>query len=502
LLTLSEVKDVSGAEGDFEVRITQYPRYVDMEKCIACGMCAEKCPKKVASQYDAGLIKRKAAYVEYAQAVPLKYAIDPKECIYLTKGKCRACEKFCPTDAIKLDDQQKELTLHTGAVIIAGGCEVYDPSLHDVYGYGKSPDIVTSLEFERLLSSSGPTAGHLIRPSDQKEPQKIAWLQCIGSRDAHHGARNYCSSVCCTYAIKEAMLAKEHSKDPLDAAIFFMDIRTHGKDFERYYNRGRDESGIRFIKSRITNIYPVDGTGRQLIRYIDAGGKRMEEEFDIVVLSVGLGVRPEARALAERIGIETDPYHFVSTTGFDPVATSVPGVFVCGAFEGPKDIPSSVIESSAAAGVAGSRLREVRGTLTKTPVIPPETDVTGEPVRTGVFVCRCGTNIAAVVDVPAVVEFARSLPGVVYAEENMFSCAQDSQDKIAQLIKEQRLNPRPMNPSSRRRPPTRVSTSTCSRWPTSGISVPGSTGKTMRRPRPRPRIWSGWRRSRSACWNP
>ncbi len=411
-----------------------------MEKCIACGMCAEKCPKKVTSQYDAGLIKRKAAYVEYAQAVPLKYAIDPKECIYLVKGKCRACEKFCPTDAIKFDDQERERTLHTGAIILASGCEVYDPSLHDVYGYGKSPNIVTSLEFERLLSSSGPTAGHLIRPSDQKEPQKIAWLQCIGSRDAHHGARNYCSSVCCTYAIKEAMLAKEHSKDPLDTAIFFMDIRTHGKDFERYYNRGKNESGIRFIKSRVTNIYPVDGNGRQLIRYIDAAGKRMEEEFDIVVLSVGLGVRPEARALAEKIGIETDLYQFASTKSFEPVAASVPGIYVCGAFEGPKDIPSSVIESSAAAGVAGSRLREVRGTLTKTQEIPPEKDVTGEPVRTGVFVCRCGSNIAAVVDVPAVVEFARSLPGVVYAEENMFSCAQDSQDKIAQLIKEERLN--------------------------------------------------------------
>ena len=419
--------------------MTQYPRYVDMEKCIACGMCAEKCPRKVINEYDAGLNKRKAAYVKYAQAVPLKYAIDPDECIYLKKGKCRACEKFCPTGAIKFDDQQKEMTLNVGAVILASGCEVYDPKTHDVYGYDRSPNVVTSLEFERILSSSGPYGGHLVRPSDQKEPEKIAWLQCIGSRDAHLGARNYCSSVCCTYAIKEAMLAKEHSKEFLDTAVFYMDIRTYGKDFERYYNRGKEESGIRFIKSKVTHVTPVDN-GKQLIRYIDDTGKRVEEAFDIVVLSVGLGVSKQALALAELLGIELDHYQFASTSSFDPVKTSVPGIYVCGAFEGPKDIPSSVMESSAAAGMAGCRLNASRWTLTKTKEIPQEIDVRGEPVRTGVFVCRCGTNIAGTVDVPSVVEFARSLPGVVYAEENMFSCSQDTQEKMAQVIQEERLN--------------------------------------------------------------
>jgi heterodisulfide reductase subunit A len=184
-----------------------------MEKCIACGLCAEKCPKKVDDEYDAGLVKRKAAYVKYAQAVPLKYAIDSKYCIYFIKGKCKACEKFCPTGAVNFDDAQKEITLKVGSVILSNGCQVYDPATHDVYGYGKSPNIITSLEFERMLSSSGPFGGHLVRPSDNKEPEKIAWLQCIGSRDVHLGARGYCSSVCCTYAIKEAMLAKEHSKN-------------------------------------------------------------------------------------------------------------------------------------------------------------------------------------------------------------------------------------------------------------------------------------------------
>ncbi len=403
-------------------------------------MCAEKCPKKVTNEYEAGLIKRKAAFVKYAQAVPLKYAIDEENCIFLNKGKCRACEKFCPADAIKFDDQQKDFSVKVGGIILAGGCDVYDPATHDVYGYGKSPNIVTSLEFERILSSSGPYGGHLVRPSDEKEPEKIAWLQCIGSRDTHVGARNYCSSVCCTYAIKEAMLAKEHSKHFLDTAVFYMDIRTHGKDFERYYNRGKDESSIRFIKSKITNIVPVADTGKQLIRYIDETGRRVEEEFDMVVLSVGLGASKEAVDLAHKLNVELDQYGFASTTSFDPVHTSTPGIFVCGAFEAPKDIPSSVIESSAAAGVAGSRLGDSRWSLTKTKEIPKEIDIRGEPPRTGIFVCRCGTNIAGVVDVPAVVEFARTLPGVVFAEENMFSCSQDTQDSMTKIIKEKHLN--------------------------------------------------------------
>jgi len=411
-----------------------------MDKCIACGICAQKCPKKVVDEYDAGLVKRKAAYVKYAQAVPLKYAIDSANCIYFKKGKCKACEKFCPTGAVNFKEEKKELNINVGSIILSTGSDVYDPATHDVFGYGKSPNVLTSLEFERILSSSGPYGGHLVRPSDKKEPEKIAWLQCIGSRDVHNGARGYCSSVCCTYAIKEAMLAKEHSKEPLDAAIFYMDIRTHGKDFERYFNKGKEESGIRFVKSKVTHIIPVGDTGRQMIRYIDDTGRRMEEVFDIVVLSVGLGVTKEAVDLAGRMGVELDHYQFVSTSSFEPVKTSRPGIYVCGAFEGPKDIPQSVIESSAAAGVAGSSLTESRWTQTKTKSLPEEIDVHGEPPRIGVFICRCGTNIAGVVDVPAVVEYAKTLPYVVHADENMFSCSQDTQNNMAKLIKEKRLN--------------------------------------------------------------
>ncbi|RLC05292.1 MAG: heterodisulfide reductase [Deltaproteobacteria bacterium] len=420
--------------------IVQHPRYIDMDKCIACGLCAEKCPKKVDDEYDEALGKRKAVFVKYAQAVPLKYSIDAENCIYLTRGKCGNCKKVCPTGAINYEDQEKDISLNVGSVIISSGCKPYDPAEHDVYGYKTSKNIVTSLEFERILSSAGPYEGHLVRPSDKKEPQKIAWLQCVGSRDNHLGSNGYCSSVCCTYAVKEAMLAKEHSHDPLDTAIFYMDIRTHGKDYEHFYNRGKDESGIRFVKSKITNIVPDPDTGLQLINYIDETGTRQKEAFDIVVLSVGLCIGKEVIDLADKMDISLDHYNFVTTNSFEPVKTSRPGIFICGAFEAPKDIPSSVIESSAAAGMAGINLRDARWSLTKTKEIPEEINITGEPPRIGVFVCRCGTNIAGEVDVPAVVQMAKKLPYVEYADENMFSCSQDTQDAITNIIKEKKLN--------------------------------------------------------------
>jgi heterodisulfide reductase subunit A2 len=434
------VKSISGEEGNFEVKIVQSPRYVDPAKCIACGLCAEKCPTKVDSEYDAGLAKRKSIHVKYAQAVPLKYAIDPIHCIFFTKGRCKACEKLCPAKAINFEDQEKELTIQTGAIIISPGCEVFDPKAYDVYGYQRSPNIVTSLEFERMLSASGPLGGHLVRASDKKEPKKIAWIQCVGSRDVHEGAKTYCSAVCCTYAIKEAVVAKEHAKGGLDTAIFYIDMRTFGKDFERYYNRAREEAGVRFIKSRITQILPMSDTGDLLIRYTDEAQKRIEETFDLVVLSVGIGVSKEAVDLARRLDIQLNHHHFVSTSSFEPVSTSKPGIFTSGAFEAPKDIPSSVIESSASAAMAESILADSRWSMTKTKVIPEEIDVRGEFPRIGVFVCKCGTNIAGVLDVPAIAEYARSLPGVVYVEENLFSCSQDTQEKMTQVIKEQKLN--------------------------------------------------------------
>ncbi len=440
MLTLTEVDSISGKEGNFDVQLTQHPRYVDMDKCIACDACAEKCPKKVSNAYDGGLSKRKAVYVQYAQAVPLKYTIDADTCIYFLKGKCKACEKFCPTGAINFEDQKTDLKLKVGAVVIAAGSEAFDPSTYDTFGYSASPNIVTSLEFERILSASGPYGGHLLRPSDKTEPEKIAWLQCVGSRDTHIGARGYCSAVCCTYAVKEAILAKEHSSDGLDTAIFYIDIRTFGKDFERYYNKAKDDLGVRFVKSRITHVEPMGDNGKHLIRYVDAAGHSQAEEFDIVVLSVGLGAREQAVALAQKLDIDLNSYQFARAGGFDPVQSSRPGIYVCGAFHEPQDIPSSVIDASAAAGKVGARLADARGTLTRTKELPEEIDIKGEPPRIGVFVCCCGTNIAGFVDVPAVVEYAKTLPNVVYAEQNLFSCSQDTQTQISETIKKHRLN--------------------------------------------------------------
>ena len=435
---MSEVESVSGTAGNFEIKVIQHPRYVDVDKCIACGLCAEKCPKKVIDEYDAGLAKRKSVYVKYAQAVPLKYAIDDN-CIFLKKGKCKACEKFCPSNAINFEDRPKEFILNAGAILIAPGCDVYDPAVYDIFGYKKSPDIVTSLEFERILAATGPYSGHLVRPSDHKEPQKIAWLQCVGSRDLHPGSQPYCSGVCCTYAIKEAVIAKEHQKGALDTAIFYIDIRTHGKDFEQYYNRAR-ETGVRFIKSKISNIAPVDDNGNLCIAYVDETGKRIEETFGMVVLSVGFKVSEQAMGLARKLGVELDMYQHALTSSFEPVQTSKPGIFVCGTFESPKDIPQSVIESSACAAMAEQILGKSRGTMARVKEMPKETDVQGEPPRIGVFVCHCGTNISGFLDVPDIVEYAKTLPGVVFVEDNLFSCSQDTQEQITQVIKEQNLN--------------------------------------------------------------
>ena len=434
------MQDISGEEGNFDVKLIRHPRFVNMEKCIACGLCSEKCPKKVPNDYDSGLSKRKAVYVQYAQAVPLKYAIDADQCIYLIRGKCKACEKFCPTGAIAFDEKPQETALSVGAVVLATGSQAFDPRVYDTFGYRNSDNIVTSLEFERILSASGPYGGHLLRPSDKTEPQKIAWLQCVGSRDTHLNARGYCSGVCCTYAVKEAILAKEHSTEALDAAIFYIDIRTFGKDFEQFYNRAKDDLGVRFVKSRISHVEPMDANGRHAIGYVDETGKSVREMFDIVVLSVGLGVHERAAGLAQQMGLDLNHYQYVKTSDLHPVRTSRPGVYVCGTIQAPKDIPSSVIEASAAAGEVGCALHEVRGTLAKTKDPVEEHNVHGEPPRIGVFVCCCGTNIAGFVDVPEVVEFAKTLPYVVYAEKNLFSCSQDTQGQISRIIKEQNLN--------------------------------------------------------------
>jgi len=414
---------------------------VDESLCIACGVCAEKCPKKVVDTYNMGLVKRKSAFVEYAQAVPLKYCIDGDSCIYIQKGKCGACKKLCPTGAIDYDQKTQINTISVGSVVLAPGFTPFDPAKFDNYQYAKLPNVITSMEFERILSASGPTTGHITRQSkDKREPKKIAWFQCVGSRDMNKCDNSYCSSVCCMYAIKEAVIAKEHQGHDLDCAVFYMDMRTHGKEFERFYDSAREKHGVRFIRSKVHSVTPVGDTDDLEIRYITDDGQLKIEVFDMIVLSVGLETSPEIVDLAERLKIEMTPGKFCQTQTFAPVDTSRKGVFVCGAFQGPKDIPQSVVDSSAAATAAGEILTQARNSLTKTPEVVPETNVSNERPRIGVFVCRCGINIAGVVDVPSVAEYAATLPYVEYATDNLYSCSQDTQETISQIVKEKNLN--------------------------------------------------------------
>ena len=378
--------------------------------------------------------------MEYDQAVPLKYVINPDECIYLTKGKCGNCKKVCPTGAVDYDQKEETVKLNVGAVVLSPGFKPFDPSRFDNYQYSNYKNVITSLEFERILSASGPTMGHLTRISDQKEPKKIAWLQCIGSRELNKCDNGHCSAVCCMYAIKEAVIAKEHEGDDLDCAIFYMDMRTPGKDFEEYYVNAKEKKGVRFVKSRIHTIVEIPETGDLEVRYADENGDIQIEVFDMVVLSIGLEADPNTVKLSEKLGIDLTQSHFCNTSAFEPVNTSREGIFVCGAFQGPKDIPESIVDASAAATAAGQSLTAARGTETKQAEMIPELNVKGDRPRIGVFVCSCGTNIAGVVNVDAVKAYAEKLPYVEYAGNNLFSCSQDTQDKMTEIIKEKNLN--------------------------------------------------------------
>ncbi len=387
------------------------------------------------NEINKGMNDRRATYIEYAQAVPLAYAIDPDACI-----GCGLCENTCLAKAVKYNDKEEETTVTVGSVILSPGTKGYDPSNLDFLGYGKFPNVVTSEGFERILSAGGPYFGHVMRPLDREEPKSIAWLQCVGSRDINKCGNGYCSSVCCMYATKEAMIAKEHIHGDLDAVIFNMDMRTFGKDYEKYFLRARDKEGVRYVKARVHTISEVPETGDLIVQYVDESGERKQETFSMVVLSVGLTIPDSAVELAKRLNIELNHYNFVATDPFAPVETSQPGIYTCGVFQGPKDIPGSVTEASAAACLAGADLSEARGTETKTVTIPEQKDVSDQEPRIGVFVCNCGINIGGIVDVPAVQEYAGRLPNVVFTDSNLFTCSQDTQEKIKEKIKEHNLN--------------------------------------------------------------
>ncbi len=357
--------------------------------------------------------------------------------------ECFQCVSACKAEAVTLETHGEEpetLELQTGSIILAPGFQPFDPSRFETYHYANHPNVITSMEFERILSASGPTMGQLVRVSDHAEPRKIAWIQCVGSRDIHNCDHAYCSSVCCMYAIKEAVIAKEHAGDDLDCAVFYMDMRTYGKDFEIYYNNARDKHGVRFIRSRIHTIDPKLDDDSLILKYATEEGLFIEEEFDMVVLSVGMEISPQVVQLAENLGVDLNEDNFCNTDPFTPVNSSQDGVYVCGAFQGPKDIPQSVMEASAAACASSITLADSRGTEIRTKVIPDEIEVAGMEPRIGVFVCNCGINIGGVVDVPAVAEYAATLPNVVFTDQNLFTCSQDTQEKIKEVVQENNIN--------------------------------------------------------------
>jgi len=433
VITNSEVESVEGEPGNFEVTLMRRPRYIDEEKCTGCGECGKHCPVSAIDTYNEGLSRRPAIYIKYPQAVPKVFIIDREQCI-----GCGLCERVCLAKAVNYGDRERMETIEAGTIILSPGYEVFDAAKRPEFGYGVFGNVVTSIEFERLLSASGPYRGHLLRPSDGTIPERIAFIQCVGSRDAACG-NDYCSSICCMYATKEAIIAKEHVGF-IQPTIFYMDVRAYGKGFDLYYERAKDEYGVRFIRCMVSRVRERFKTKDLVITYIDEAGEIREEEFNLVVLSVGMVPSGKVVELAQRIGVEVDRYGFCRTNSLAPLSTSRPGVYACGAFQGPKDIPETVAQASGAVACASGVISEARGTLTVKKEYPEELDVRdGEP-RIGVFVCHCGINIGGFVNVPAVMEYAQSLPNVVFGDQNLYTCSQDTQERIKGAIEEHRLN--------------------------------------------------------------
>ena len=434
----SEVISVEGQPGDFKIKVKHAPRYVDPDKCTGCGECEAKCPKRLPNEFEQGLAKRKCIHSLFAQAVPDTRAIDAEHCLYLTRGTCKKCEKACKAEAINFEDTEKITEINTGAVILSPGLDRYDAKVRGELGLGRWQNVVTSLQFERILSASGPFMGVVKRPSDEKHPKKVAWIQCVGSRDPHN-ANPWCSSVCCMYATKQSIIAKEHDNN-IEPTIFYMDMRSFGKDFDKYVERAKNDYGVRYLRSMVSAVKEDPETGDLIMRYADEAGKLIDESFDMVVLSVGLEPHKDAAEFAEIFGIEADPYLFAKTSPLSPVKTSREGMYVTGTYQGPKDIPDTVMQGSAVAGEAMALLAEARGTETVPKELVPETDVENEKPRIGVFVCHCGTNIASNVNIDEVVAAVENLPDIAYVTDTIYACAQDNQEIIRDVIKEKNLN--------------------------------------------------------------
>lgn len=438
LITLADIQSIEGTPGNFTVSVIQNPRFVDLEKCTSCGSCEAACPVKLPNAFEYGLSTRKAIYKPFPQAIPNGYVIDKvgdgkKKCV-----ECGRCEKECKPGAIDHSQQPKNLTLQVGAVILAAGAQPFDPVVKPEFGYKRFKNVLTSVEFERVLSASGPTQGKIVRPSDQHHPTRVAWVHCVGSRDAAVN-HEYCSAMCCMYTAKEAIIAKEHAAD-IEPTVFYIDVRSYGKDFDKYINRAKQEHGLRYVRSRISDIVEDPASKDLTITYEDDCGELQKERFELVVLSVGLcGVKERQHELLNRLGIDANEFGFVQTNPDTPVVVK-PGVFAVGSFLEPQAIPESVMQASAAAANAAALLKAAKGTLVKERKYPSERDVSDEEPRVGVFICHCGINIGGYLDVPRLVKFVEGLPGVGFVDANLYTCSEDTQKKIVAAIQTHKLN--------------------------------------------------------------
>ena len=438
ILTYTEVDSVEGEAGDFTVTLIKKPRYVLEDRCTGCTVCVEYCPVEVPDPFNQDLSSNKAIHIYFSQAVPLVTYID-ENCLYLKDKKCTICQGICQNDAIDLEQEPEKVDVKVGAIVLSPGYETFNPKLRGDYGYGKFANVVTSLDFERLLCATGPHEGEILRPSDKKHPHKIAWIHCVGSREVIPGGNSYCSAVCCSYIQKQVILAKDHDADT-QAFIFHNDIRSFGKDFERFYQRAENLPGVTFIRSYVSIGREIPETKNVTIRYATDQEGVKEEEFDLVVLGVGLNPPKEVKKLADTFGIELNSHGFCKTNPINPMATTRRGIYASGAFLSPMDIPESVVTASGAGALCGRLLDYRRGKLSRDRVYPPERDTAEEEARVGVFVCHCGANIGRVVDVPSVVEYSAALDNVVHAEEGLFVCSTDAAEQIANTIREKGLN--------------------------------------------------------------
>ncbi len=442
LMTYHEVLQIDGEPGNFTAKILKKPRYVDETKCKGCGDCANKCPKILApNPFEMNIGKRKSVYIPFPQAVPPIYLIDSEMCLYLQKGVCQVCKKVCTADAIDFEQKPEEFDIKIGAVVVATGFEMPAEKLSSRWGY-RFENVVSALEYERILCASGPFGGHVMRLSDEKEPEVIAFVQCAGSRDLHENVP-FCSSVCCTYTAKQAIITQEHSENS-ECYVFRHDIRAYGKNFYEFTQRAQEEYGVKYFQSKISTIAEDPETKDLLIHFEDLKtGEFKDFRANLVVLASPLVPSQGVKELANSLGVELDKYNFFQEKSyFDKLKSTRSGVFLCGFCQGPMDIPETVADASGVAGQIADLLNSVKYTQMKEKIFDvPEkiVKITDEP-RIGVMVCHCGINIGNYVDVPRVVEYVKELPNVVVCEANLYSCSSDSQIRIKELIDEYNLN--------------------------------------------------------------